>query len=294
MDSDLQKQSRDSFDAQLDLSHTVARLTQPLYKHFGLTLYCYILIYESGEICCLTNHRALDEQIYSDNLHTDQRHSIIDQLQMFPQLGNYLLDADPMLSTKRNSTAVKIFHKFDFHHDFMTIKQIHTPKGKALQMSHYAAPEQQLDANRLYINKIELLHRFNRHVEQTLDETLRSVPLIPPTSRERATAEQQFSRLLASAPYPNPPFVKDTGMHYPKYKELADLTLSGRERDLIRWYLLGKTETDTAAILNLSVNTVRNYFKRLKSKFNCYSKTQLILKLTDAGLIEESDWQAIY
>lgn len=66
--------------------------------------------------------------------------------------------------------------------------------------------------------------------------------------------------------------------------------LSKREDDVFRWYLQGKTTGETAEILSISQASVRTYFDRMKAKFQCKYKYQLILKMIESGLIGVSDW----
>ena len=89
-------------------------------------------------------------------------------------------------------------------------------------------------------------------------------------------------------------FVDETNMHYPKHKELANIQLNQRETDIIRWYLLGKSVSQTAQILGLSHHTVHTYFDRLKKKMGCHFKPQLLLKLIDGEFIGPDDWRDIY
>ena len=138
-----------------------------------------------------------------------------------------------------------------------------------------------------------MLKRFNHHVEKELEDVIAKLPLIIPTPEEQTLNHQYFQTLTPNTECQKT-FVNETGLHYPKYNEFANVKLSKRQKEIIHWYLLGKSEPDTAAILNLSVETIHDYFKRLKLKFNCYSKTQLLLKLIDGGFIDDIDWKTIY
>lgn len=66
--------------------------------------------------------------------------------------------------------------------------------------------------------------------------------------------------------------------------------LSKREDDVFRWYLHGKTTGETAEILSISQASVRTYFDRMKVKFQCKYKYQLILKMIEHGVISVADW----
>lgn len=293
MDQSRQDQARESFDAQLAISNQIARIAKPLYKHFGIHIYHQYTVYESGETLHLTNHPELNERLIGKTFDQTQYSYATRFLNVYPHLGCYLMDNEPAIQAKLSAKILQLSEEYDAQYIFAILSQLKTPRGNAITKSIFCAPSEHLEANRFYINNIDLLGRFNHHVRETLDKTLQSLPLAPPTASEKHVVQQQFQRLGIS-PYPIKAFVKETGMHHPKYTQLSEQHLSAREHDLIYWYLRGKTEVDTATILNLSINTIHKYFQRLMEKFKCYNKIQLILKLIDAGLIEENDWRTIY
>lgn len=53
-------------------------------------------------------------------------------------------------------------------------------------------------------------------------------------------------------------------------------SLSARERDCLKYLLLGKTAKETGLLMKLSFRTVEYYFENIKDKLGCYSKRELI------------------
>lgn len=53
-------------------------------------------------------------------------------------------------------------------------------------------------------------------------------------------------------------------------------TLSARERDCLKYLLMGKTAKETALLMKISFRTVEYYFENIKDKMGCYSKRELV------------------
>lgn len=293
MGSDLNQQYLTSLTAMMEQSDKLSRLTNPLYKHFGINGFRHAVVYETGEVLHLGSNKAFFESFFLGRIANNNRFSVINHLSLYPQAGYYLVDIEDTIRKKRDPFFNELLSTYDTHHDFIMLNRIQTSRGQALAFFFYHAPLHQADINRFYINNLELLMRFNRHVTREFEDTIQSLPLIQPTHKEKKLARVHLQRLMPQQTQQKA-FVKETKMPYPKYSELAHIKISNRQKEIIHWYLLGKSEPDTAAILNVSVDTIHDHFKRLKLKFNCYSKSQLLLKLIDSGLLTANDWEAIY
>ena len=57
------------------------------------------------------------------------------------------------------------------------------------------------------------------------------------------------------------------------------IQLTPREKEILLWFVKGKTSDETASLLNISRRTVERHFENLREKFSCFSKNQLALKL---------------
>lgn len=64
-----------------------------------------------------------------------------------------------------------------------------------------------------------------------------------------------------------------------------DKKLSPRESECMFYLLRGKTSKQIAEILNLSARTVEQYVNSLKNKLSCSTKSDLISKMLDLGLM---------
>ena len=291
MNATKRQQILNALDAQIAQCSMLSQLTAPLYKHFGITSFAMTILYESGQWLYLNNNKKLlIQSIESDAARKEQAClSSPYWIRNLSQLGMYLEDhIDPT-----HTTIHPLLAEYDFQHPFTCLEQIETKPGRALRLCVYRAPKAHREIKHFYLNNIELLKRFNDHIVKELADVLSKLPLITPTPKEQAHYQQHFQNVIPDTKRQKT-FVKETGLHYPKYNEFENLQLSKRQREVIHWYLLGKTALDTAEILNLSVRTIHEYFERLKNKFDCYTKSQLLLKLIDGGFLNPNDWKAIY
>ncbi len=64
-----------------------------------------------------------------------------------------------------------------------------------------------------------------------------------------------------------------------------DITLTGREGEILKWMSCGKSNNEIAQVLNLSVSTVKKHVRRILAKLNVTSRTQAVAKALKQKLI---------
>lgn len=69
------------------------------------------------------------------------------------------------------------------------------------------------------------------------------------------------------------------------YKRRA-IKLSKREREVIKWSLLGKTSTEVAMILGISKRTVEAHLAKVKRRFDCYKLIDVMRVLEHCKLVD--------
>ena len=60
-------------------------------------------------------------------------------------------------------------------------------------------------------------------------------------------------------------------------------TLSEREREIMVWVAMGKTNPEIGCILNISEFTVKNHMKSIFSKLDVTNRAQAVAKMTRMG-----------
>ena len=77
------------------------------------------------------------------------------------------------------------------------------------------------------------------------------------------------------------------------YRDPIAMSLSPRQRELLRHYLCGRTMKEIAAEMAISVHTVKEYTKILLRKFSVGSATQLLVACYQRGIGTPSWWDAL-
>ena len=74
-------------------------------------------------------------------------------------------------------------------------------------------------------------------------------------------------------------------------EEDAPIQLSEREIEVLTYAAIGKTDSEIAALLNLSINTVRYYWKALFDKLQSHGRTFAVIKAIQRGYINPSIYE---
>jgi DNA-binding CsgD family transcriptional regulator len=61
-----------------------------------------------------------------------------------------------------------------------------------------------------------------------------------------------------------------------KHEYYQNPRLTPRETEFLKWLAIGKTMEEISIIMNISYRTCVDYSEKLKKKFNCVSKNQII------------------
>ena len=294
MKNTTQQDYLNSLDAMFCETPYLEKLAKPLFKHIGLIDYSCYFIFSNAEVLHLSCLPQLDARLAQDSLEQGERFSIINYLEYLPNQRYILMDSDQMFTYGYGELFCKLNIEYDCREDFVSVDKIQTSRGEALRLVEYCSPLEGPDINGFYLNSLELIERINTHITIELAPIIDKIPLIKPTKKEYHKLQKYLQPPSTIKPDPIASIIAETGMHFPKYNQLANIRLSKREKEVIHWYLLGKTTNQTADILQISHYTVRTYFESLKNKLGVYFKPQLLLKLIDGEFIKPDDWKDIY
>ena len=70
-----------------------------------------------------------------------------------------------------------------------------------------------------------------------------------------------------------------------KIDRITTINLTKREKESLKYVLLGYTAKETSKELNISFRTVEQYIHSLKKKFQCNTKGQLLIKAMNVSTI---------
>lgn len=271
-------------------------LAHPLCQRFGIHGYEFSVVYITGEWHYFSNNYSFN-QAQLTNLDENHLYRVYPAyfLPLYTKDRCILWDAEPDNEKEKFNAILgtNIIAAYDYFHTYTVCHKVQTHKGPAIMHSNFYSPKSLQGINRFYINNNKVLTKFNKYVLQEMGEYLVDLP-----PHESKPEDVPFIKKLINNAFAIDQnvlkFIKETSIHYPKFNQLINMRLSTRQEELVHWMLYGKSESQMAEILGLSLHTVRTYVARLKKKFGCYSKTELLLKLVDAELISDDDWSCLY
>jgi DNA-binding CsgD family transcriptional regulator len=75
-------------------------------------------------------------------------------------------------------------------------------------------------------------------------------------------------------------------MNQTNRETLQDVRLTEREIEILNWIKQGKTNVETALILEISNETVKFHLNNIKWKLDCVRTMQAVVKAIGCGLID--------
>jgi DNA-binding CsgD family transcriptional regulator len=69
------------------------------------------------------------------------------------------------------------------------------------------------------------------------------------------------------------------------YQLCQDIHLTKREQELLEWLSFGYSYQEICSAMNLSINTIKKYFFRLREKFNAKDNSHLLSIVFRGGLL---------
>jgi LuxR family transcriptional regulator, quorum-sensing system regulator CviR len=75
-------------------------------------------------------------------------------------------------------------------------------------------------------------------------------------------------------------------MNQTNRETLQDVRLTEREIEILNWIKQGKTNVETALILEISNETVKFHLNNIKRKLDCVRTMQAVVKAIGCGLID--------
>lgn len=72
------------------------------------------------------------------------------------------------------------------------------------------------------------------------------------------------------------------------HQKPSDIELSAQEQKIVTFGAIGKTDSEIAQIMDISVNTIRYHWKNIFEKFECYGRVFAIIQALNLGLLDQS------
>lgn len=242
----------------------VAEICQPL-NQIDVTFFSHVRSFEDGTISILCNRPEVAVACAESQLYHNARYT---KPPKYYHSGYYVWNNDNR--TENEEAHSMLLRKHDICHGLTIIRR----EEQFCDFFHFASSPKNSHINNFYVNNLEA---FNKFADYFLDKAQQLIR-ITERSKIKVTPEQQDLSQIQQT-------VKSTQSQRQFLKHISqnnlaknNISLSKRQKDCLYWLLKGKTAAETALILNLSQRTVESYINHIKIKFQCSTKSELIVK----------------
>ncbi len=251
----------------------IAEICKPLNK-LGITSFNYVRTYDDGSQINLTNIPAWLEYFYKNEFYrigAFERHpsQYESGYALWPHLSGQKIffDARSYFNIDNGITLIeKQLDSCDFYY-FGT-----TTNNSAII--------------NFYLNNIDLLKRFILYFKDRANSIIKKASqnriVLPNHFDQHESPNKKETYTLESF---KKEFLKETAIKNLRLTgDLEGELLTSKQLGCIIYLIEGKTAKEIAKILRISYRTVEGHINKLKIRFNCNTKNQLISKLLKNGL----------
>lgn len=241
----------------------VAEICKPLSK-VDIDFFSHVRTFEDGSISILCNRPDISIACAESQLYHNARYT---KPPRFYTSGYYIWNNDNRTDKEEEHSA--LLRKHGISNGLTIIRR----EAEYCDFFHFASSPNNSHINNFYVNNLEAFGKFADFFLEKAHQLIRisernRIKVAPEendlevlSKEEKANNDSGFMRVLTQ-----------NGMNS------GSINLSKRQKDCLYWLLKGKTAAETANILNLSQRTVESYINHIKIKFQCSTKSELIVK----------------
>lgn len=251
----------------------IAEICNPLNK-LGITSFNYVRTYDDGSQVNLANIPAWLEYFYENEFYhigAFERHPSKYQsgYALWPQLSGQKIffDARTYFNIDNGITIIeKQLDSCDFY--------------------YFGTTTNNSSIVNFYLNYIDLLKRFILYFKDRANLIIKRANenriILPNHFEQHESPDNNETYVLESF---KKEFLKETAIKNLRLTgDLEGELLTNKQLGCIIHLIEGKTAKEIAKILGVSYRTIEGHITKLKTRFNCHTKTELISKLLKNGL----------
>lgn len=245
----------------------VQQICKPLFKITGINHFSYVEMNEQGQFFWLGSNGDYLEKCINNQLVDNAPLSI---LKTYPKSGLYLIDVYQEEYKQHSLPVFELLNQFNYGHSFRILEIINNQRFK---LYSFDAPLEKQDINHVYLNNVEIFKKFNIYFDEKIAPVKNELIKCQIDSDNHAECIGLINSFLENN-------LLETTFRG-DFDKNNYIQLTPREKEILLWFVKGKTSDETASLLNISRRTVERHFENLREKFSCFSKNQLALKLRD-------------
>ena len=245
----------------------VKQACKDFFKTTGINHFSYVEINDKNNFIWLGSDSAYLETCIHQQLVETAPTSI---LKTYPKTGFYLIDVYEEEYKQYSLPVFQLLNHFDYGHSFRILE---VTDNHTLKLYSFDAPLGKQNINHFYLNNLAVFKKFNHYFEDKVTFIRDKLYL----NQIKNNQYEESADLLDTFFKKNDLINTMIATAFPSVG--AKVQITPREKEILFWYLKGKTSDETARLLNISRRTVERHFENLREKFNCFSKNQIALKI---------------
>lgn len=248
-----------------------SKVVEPLLCLFNVKKFFYQSVNKEGRFCFIGSH--IDLMQYYFEYQMQDNNPFITQFKA-TKSGIYLMDT--VRHRKYQQDLKRLEDTFGMRHSF-TISKI---EGAYCHQYGFFLPTMRNDLECVLLNQLPLLWRFIGYFEAEMGHVLHQMREYPiDLHAELQTGFETKEPMLPQIELQEGVFVQFLSQIKASCDLLMQYGITEREKECIKFILLGKTAPEIAKMLYLSKRTIEHRIESIKAKLQCKTKSELISRL---------------
>jgi LuxR family transcriptional regulator len=241
------------------------KIHSPLYQAFGLDTFWYYTVSEKGELSYVSNNASVADFFYSNELYKGHPYFKDPKL-----LTSGFFFCEKTTDEEYHKTQGKVRNQFSMDQIFMVMNC----EGSKSCGYGFATTQRLPDLTNTFLNNLFLFRKFINYFHSEAEEIINqmkgySVDIASACGKLFYSSTNHFTALSS-------PFNPDSLLRViDPFQYQALQSLSGREKECLRWFLKGLSAVQIGKKIHLSNRTVEFYIDNIKNKLGCRTKEEL-------------------
>ncbi|HET9843537.1 MAG TPA: helix-turn-helix transcriptional regulator [Gammaproteobacteria bacterium] len=245
----------------------VRQIAAPLFQYTNIHYFCYGRNYPNGG---------------TFTLHTDVNFYDSWFIQEFPLVLSFLKEGLHLWDDCQNADLIRVrLNDFNYGNGLYIVR--HFPEYSEI---FGFAPAREQNISDLYLNNLDVLNRFAMYFKdkayRIIERAEKDLIFVPKTMliEKEELASNNNLELLRNT----------TKIEMYALSPTLNLELTQREHESFKGFLQGQTAAQIASSLNLSPKSVETFLLKVKKKFQCSTRSDLLKRAWDLGILQSNGW----
>lgn len=218
----------------INYTDLMTQLCKDLFKVTGINHFSYVEMNDKGNFIWLgTDSNYFEKCIHQQLVET----APISILKTYPKTGFYLIDIYSDDYKQHSAPIFQLLNHFDYGHSFRILE---ITDYNTIKLYSFDAPLGKHDINHVYLNNLAIFKKFNSYFED-------QITLIRDKLDKKCLQNDQHSEFthLWDSSFKYNGFIDHT-LPTLFYSTESKIQITPREKEVLFWYIKGKTSDETA------------------------------------------------